>query len=434
MSFKVENLEHNMAKLTLEVSAERFDAAVEKVYQQAKKRINIPGFRKGKAPRKMIERLYGKGVFFEDAANECLPEVYEEAIADSDLDIVSSPEFDVLELEVGKPVVFTATVALRPEVTLGAYKGVEIEKIDTSVTDEEVDAKISKEQESNARTISVEDRPVADGDIVTLDYEGSVDGVPFDGGKAQGHALTIGSHSFIEGFEEQVIGHEIGEEFDINVVFPSQYHSEELAGKPAVFKIKIHSIQAKELPALDDEFAQDVSEFDTFAEYRASVEKELQESKLENGKKQRQQKAVEVAVANATMDIPEAMVTTQARQMVNDFARQLSAQGMSMEMYMQYTGATIDQLVEQMRPQAQSRIQNTLVLEAIAKAENVQISDERFEEELNKMATSYKMEVDKLKELILEKEKEQMRKEMAVQEVVELLGEQAVEVETVAAE
>lgn len=431
MSFKVENLEHNMAKLTMEVPVEAFEAAVEKAYQQTKKRINIPGFRKGKAPRKMIERMYGKGIFFEDAANEAIPATYEKEIADSDLDIVSSPEFDIVELEDGKPVVFTATVALRPEVKLGAYKGLEIEKVDASVSEDDINDKIKREQETNSRLVSVEDRAVEDGDIVTLDYEGSVDGIPFDGGAAKNHDLTIGSHAFIPGFEEKVIGHKIGEEFDIDVTFPEQYHSEELAGKEAIFRIKIHGIKVKELPALDDEFAKDISEFDTFAEYKANVEKELKEAKEAAAVRERQNKAVEAAVKNAEMDIPEAMIVSQARNMVNDFARQLAGQGMSMDMYMQYTGSNPEVLVEQMKPQAVTRINNSLVLEAIVKAEGIHVSDERYEEEIAKMAETYKMEVDKLKELIPDVEAEQIRKDLAIQEAVELLGKEAVEVEKV---
>ena len=353
MSVQVENLEKNMAKLTIEVPAEELEKALEKAYQKQKKNISVPGFRKGKVPRAMVEKMYGPAVFYEDAVNSLVPEEYSKAAEESKLDIVSRPEINVEQIEKGKAFIFTATVAVKPEVTLGEYKGLEVAKADTTVTDEEVEAELKKEQEKNARTINVEDRPAADGDTVTLDFEGSVDGVPFDGGAGKDYPLTLGSHSFIPGFEEQLVGAALEEEKEVNVTFPEDYQAEELAGKVAVFKCTIHKIEAKELPALDDDFAKDVSEFDTLDEYKKEIKDNLTKKKEEQAKTEKENAVVDKAVENATMEIPEAMIDTQVENMVDDFARRIQSQGLSMEQYMQFSGMTIDGLKEQVRPEAQ---------------------------------------------------------------------------------
>lgn len=427
MSVQVENLEKNMAKLTIEVPAEELEKALEKAYQKQKKNISVPGFRKGKVPRAMVEKMYGPAVFYEDAVNSLVPEEYSKAAEESKLDIVSRPEINVEQIEKGKAFIFTATVAVKPEVILGEYKGLEVAKADTTVTDEEVEAELKKEQEKNARTINVEDRPAADGDTVTLDFEGSVDGVPFDGGAGKDYPLTLGSHSFIPGFEEQLVGAALEEEKEVNVTFPEDYQAEELAGKAAVFKCTIHKIEAKELPALDDDFAKDVSEFDTLDEYKKEIKDNLTKKKEEQAKTEKENAVVDKAVENATMEIPEAMIDTQVENMVDDFARRIQSQGLSMEQYMQFTGATVDSLKEQMKPQAVKRIESRLVLEKVAEVENIQISDEKLDEELAKMAEMYKMELDKFKELVGEYEKEQMKKDLAVQEAVTLMADSAKE-------
>lgn len=430
MSVQVEKLEKNMAKLTVEVSAEDFEKAVNTVYNRNKKSINIPGFRKGKAPRVMIEKMYGVGVFFEDAANLLINTEYPKAAQESELDIVSRPTIDIVQIEKGKSFIFTAEVAVKPEVTLGEYKGVEVEVSAADVTEEEVAAELKKEQEKNSRTIDVDDRAVADGDMVTLDFEGFVDGVAFEGGKGTDYPLTIGSNSFIPGFEEQLVGAVIGEEKEVNVTFPEDYQAAELAGKPAVFKCTVKTeIEVKELPELDDEFAKDVSEFDTLEEYKADIKKNLEEKKADAAKRAKEDAAVDAAVANATMEIPDAMLDTQVNQMIDDFARRMQSQGLTMDQYMQFTGTTLASLQEQMKPQALKRIQTRLVLEKIAEAEAIEIADEKIDEEINKMAEMYKMEADKLKEMLGDAEKEQMKKDMAVQEAVTILADAAKEVE-----
>lgn len=423
MSVQVENLEKNMAKLTIEVSAEELEKAIQAAYMKQKGKISLPGFRKGKVPRHMIEKMYGTEIFYEDAANIVISQEYPKAIDESGVAIVSSPAIDVTQLEAGKPFIFTAEVAVKPEVTLGKYMGVQVTKIDTTVTEEEVLAEIDKERESNARTITIEDRPVADGDTAVIDFEGFVDGVAFDGGKGENHSLVIGSHSFIDNFEEQLIGKNVGEEAEINVTFPAEYHAEDLAGKPAVFKVKINEIKAKELPELDDEFAQDVSEFDTLAEYKESVEKKLVERKEAEAKRTKEDEAIQKIVDKSKMDIPEAMIETQTRSMVDDFANRIAQQGLSMEQYLQFTGMDVEKMMEQMKPEALKRIQSSLVLEAIAKEENIEIADEELEEELTKMAGMYGMEVEKLKEYMGDAEKESMKKDMAIQKAVELIME-----------
>ena len=427
MSLQVEKLEKNMAKLTIEVPAEELDKAIEAAYQKNKNKISIPGFRKGKAPRKMIEQMYGKEVFYEDAANALIPESYEKALEECTEDIVSSPKIDVTQIEAGKPFIFTAEVALKPEVTLGKYKGVKVDKIDVDVTDEEVDAEVNKERESNARTITVEDRPVKDGDITVIDFEGFVDGVAFEGGKGENYPLTIGSGSFIPGFEEALIGAELGKETEVNVTFPEDYHASELAGKPAVFKCTVKEIKEKELPELDDEFASEVSEFDTLAEYKEDVKKKLADKKAADAKNAKEDAVVDAIIADAKMEIPDAMLETQQRQMVEDFAQRIQSQGISMEQYMQFTGVTAAKLIEQMKPQALLRIQSRLVLEAVAAAENIQATEEDFEEEVKTMAEVYQMENDKVKELLGENGKKQVMEDICVKKAVEFVVENAKE-------
>ena len=427
MSVKVEKLEKGMAKLTIEVSAEELEAAVEKVYLKEKNKINIPGFRKGKAPRNMIEKLYGKGVFLEEAANEIIPDAYEKAYDECGEEITSAPKIDVVTLEAGQPFVFTAEVALKPEVKLGKYKGVTIDKIDTTVSDEDVDAAIEKERENNARSISVTDRPVENGDETVIDFEGFVDGVAFAGGKGENYPLTIGSGAFIPGFEEQIIGKNIDEEFDVNVTFPEDYSAEELAGKAAVFKVTVHEIKSKELPELDDEFAAEVSEFDTLAEYKEDVKKNLADKKEKDAKDAKEDAVIDAIVADATMDIPDAMLETQQRQMVEDFARNIEQQGIKFEQYMQFTGMTPDKFLEQVKPQAEKRIKSRLVLEAIVDAEKIVPTEEDYEEDFKELAEQYGMELDKVKELVGEGGKEQMMKDIAVKLAVKLVVDSAKE-------
>ena len=429
MSVKVEKLEKNMAKLTMEVPAEELEKAIQGAYLKQKNRINIPGFRRGKAPRAMIEKMYGAGIFYEDAANALIPEAYSKAVDECGETIVSRPSISIEQLEKGKPFIFTAEVALKPEVVLGDYKGLEVPKSDLEVTEEEIAGELKREQENNSRSIDVDDRAVMDGDKVTLDFEGSVDGEAFEGGKGTDYPLTIGSGAFIPGFEEQLVGAEIGQEKEVNVTFPENYQAKELAGKAAVFKCTVKKIEMKELPELNDDFAKDVSEFDTLEEYKADIKKNLEEKKADAAKRSREDAAVEKAIENASMEIPDAMLETQVDQMLDDFARRIQAQGLSMEQYMQFTGATQDAMREQMKPQAMKRIQTRLVLEKIAEAENIQISDERLDEEIAKMAEMYKMEADKLKEMMGDYEKDQMKKDLAVQEAVTFLADNAVEVD-----
>ncbi len=427
MSLQVEKLEKNMAKLTIEVSAEDFDAAIQKAYLKNKGKISIPGFRKGKAPRKMIEKMYGAGIFYEDAVNALIPERYAQEADNCDLEIVSQPKIDVVQVEAGKPFIFTAEVATKPEVVLGEYKGIQVEAQKVEVTDEEVQAEVDKEREQNSRVIDVDDRAVEMGDIVKLDYEGFVDDVPFAGGKGENHELVIGSGSFIPGFEDQLVGAVIDEEKEVHVTFPEEYHAKELAGKAAVFKCTVHEIKVKELPEADDDFAQDVSDFDTMEEYKADIRTKLTERKEKEAKSAKEIAVVEKIVENAQMDIPDPMVDSQVRQMADEFAQRVQSQGLTVDQYFQFTGMTAEKLFAQMRPDALKRIQNSLVLEAVAKAENVQIDDERLEEELKRMAEAYGMELDKLKEAISEDTKDQIRKDLAVQAAVDLVRDAAVE-------
>ena len=392
MSVQVEKLEKNMAKLTIEVDAAQFEDAMKKAFNKNKNKFNIPGFRKGKAPRAMIEKMYGEGIFYEDAADEAINATCMQAMDESGLEIVSRPEVAVEQIGKDKPFIYTALVAVRPEVILGEYKGIEVEKADASVTAEDVEAELKKVQEQNARLLNVEDRPVADGDKTVIDFEGFVDGKPFDGGKAEDYDLTIGSHSFIDTFEEQLIGRNIGEECEVNVTFPEEYHAPELAGKPATFKVTVKEIKVKELPALDDEFAGEVSEFETMDEYKKDIEAKILERKQKEAATENENRVVDKVAANASLEIPDKMVESQIDNMVQDTARRMQGQGLSMDMYMKYTGMTMDSMRDQMRPQALKRIQTRLVLEEVVKAENINVPDERMDEEIAKMAAAYQME------------------------------------------
>ena len=427
MSVQVEKLENNMAKLTIEVPAEELEAAIEKVYQKQKKSISVPGFRKGKVPRQMVEKMYGKAVFYEDAANEIIPSAYEKAYDECEENIVSTPEIEVTQIEAGKPFIFTATVALKPEVTLGKYKGIEVDKVEVTVSDEEVTAEIDKERERNARSISVSDRAVKSGDQTVIDFEGFVDGVAFEGGKGENYPLTIGSGQFIPGFEDQLVDVNIGEEVDVNVTFPEEYQAEELAGKPALFKVTVKEIKEKQLPELDDEFAAEVSEFDTLAEYKEDVKKNLTIKRENDVKNAKENAVVDAIIADARMGIPEAMITTQQRQMVQEFAQNIQMQGLSIDQYFQFTGLTAEKMLEQVKPQAEKRIKSRLVLEAVAKAENIVATEEDFEAEVAKMAESYKMEADKIKESIGEEGKKQMMEDLAVSKAAEFVVNEAKE-------
>lgn len=429
MNVQVENLEKNMAKLTIEVPAEELEKAIQSAYQKQKSKISLPGFRKGKVPRHMIEKIYGAEVFYEEAANDLISQEYPKAVEESEAEIVSRPTIDVVQIEKGKPFIFSAEVAVKPEVTLGTYMGVQVAKAEISVTDEEVDAEIDKERESNARMVTVEDRAIAEGDTAVIDYEGFLDGKAFEGGKGENHSLVIGSHSFIEGFEDQLIGKNTGDEVEVSVVFPEDYHAEELAGRPALFQVKVNEIKVKELPELDDDFAQDVSEFDTLAEYKESVRSQVEERKKEEARRRKEDEAVQKAVESSQMEIPDAMVDTQVGTMLEEFAGRIGQQGLSLEQYMQFTGATVDTLREQMRPDALKRIQSSLVLEAIAKAEQLEVSDEEVQEELARMASAYGMEKEKLEELLSATEKDSIRIDLSIQKAVDLITEHAVEAE-----
>ncbi len=425
MSLQVEKLEKNMAKLTVEVPAEQFEKAIKKAFNKNKNRFNIPGFRKGKAPQAMIEKMYGVGVFYEDAADEAINETYADAMKESELDIVSRPAISIEQIEKGQPFIYTATVAVKPEVTLGEYKGLEVEKADMTVKVEDIEAELKKVQEQNARLLTVEDRPVADGDQVVIDFDGYVDGKAFDGGKAEDYSLTIGSHSFIDTFEEQLIGKNIGEECEVNVTFPAEYHAAELANKPATFKVTVKEIKVKEIPELNDEFAGEVSEFETLDEYKKDIEAKLSEKKQKEAATENENRVVEKVVAGATMEIPEPMIDGQVENMLQDTARRMQSQGLNLELYLKYTGMTLDQMKEQMRPQAVKRIETRLVLEEVVKQENIEVSDERLDEEIVKMAAAYQMESDKLKEYMSEQDKKQMKEDLAVQEAVDFLVAEA---------
>ena len=419
MSVQVEKLEKNMAKLTIEVPAEEVEKALQNAFLKNKNRISVPGFRKGKVPRQMIEKMYGPEIFYEDAVNEMIPDAYEKAADECGEDIVSSPVIDVTQIEKGKPFIFTAEVALKPDVKLGKYKGVEIDRVETAVTEEDVDAEINRERERNARNIEVTDRPVKDGDMTVLDFEGFVDGVAFDAGKGENYSLTIGFGAFIPGFEEQLIGAEIDKETEIHVTFPEDYQAEDLKGKDAVFKCTIREIREKELPELDDEFAGEVSEFDTLEEYKADVRAKLTETKEKEAKNLREEAVVEAIVKDSDMEIPEAMVETRQKQMVDEFMQSITMQGLTPEQYYQFTGASRERLIAQVKPQAEKRIKARLVLEAVAKAENITASEEDYEDELKVMAEAYQMEVDKVREMLPEKNAAQIKEDIAVRKAAE---------------
>ena len=427
MSVQVENLEKSMAKLTIEVAADEFEAALNKAYQKSKNKINLPGFRKGKAPRAMIEKMYGAGIFVEDAANIIIPDAYESAAKESELEIVAQPEIAVEQAEKGKPFIFTATVAIKPDVTLGDYKGIEVEKKEAEVSEDEISAEIDRVRESNARMITIDDRATQDGDTVVIDFDGYVDGEQFEGGKAEDYTLVLGSHSFIDNFEDQLVGKNIGDDVEVNVTFPEQYQAEELQGKPALFKVKIKEIKVKELPELDDDFAQDVSECDTLDAYKEEVKSKLVKIKEDDIKREKEDAVIEKIIENATMEIPEQMVDAQTRQMTQEFAQRLQSQGLSLEQYMQFTGLTPQKMQEELKPQALKRIQSRLVLEAVVEAEKIEATQEDIEKEIENMAKMYQMEADKLKELVGEEEKKQIALDMAVQKAVEFVVDAAVE-------
>ncbi len=427
MNLTVENLEKNMAKLTITVPASDFTEAMKSSYQKQKNKITIPGFRKGKVPQAYIEKMYGPEMFYEDAANTCMENSYPEALDECGLDVVSRPEVDVVQMEKGKDFIYSATVAVKPEVTLGEYKGVEIEKVDVEVTDEDVQAELLNVQKQNARNIPVEDRAAKMDDEVTIDFEGFIDGEAFEGGKGENYQLTLGSHSFIDTFEDQIVGKNIGDEFEVNVTFPENYQAEDLAGKPAVFKCKLNGIKETELPELDDEFASEVSEFDTMDEYKADIKETLKVKKEKAAKNTKEGLVIDKIIENATMDIPAPMVDTTKEQMMNEFAQQLSYQGLSMEQYFQFTGMTKERFFETATPEAERRIKSRLVLEAIAKAEGIQVSDDELNEELKKMAEMYQMDIEQLNGLVGESEKESIKKDIAVQKAVDLVTEAAVE-------
>ncbi len=427
MSLQVEKLEKNMAKLTIEVPAEELEKAIENVYQRTKKNISIPGFRKGKVPRKMVERMYGKEVFYEDAVNDLLPDAYEAALDECEEEIVSSPKIEVVQVEAGKPLIFTAEVATKPEIGLGKYKGVKIDKIDTEVTEEEVNAELDRERENNARNIAVEDRPVKDGDMTIIDFEGFVDGVPFEGGKGEDYPLTIGSGAFIPGFEEQLVGAEIGKEAEVNVTFPENYQAEELKGKAALFKCTVKEIKEKELPELDDEFASEVSEFDTLAEYKEDIKKNLTERKEREAKNAKEDAVIDAIINDSDIEIPEPMLETQQKQMADDFAQRIQMQGIKLEQYFQITGSNYDTLLEQIKPQAEKRIKSRLVLEAVVAKEGIEVSEEEYVKETERMAEIYQMEAEKVREMLGDKEKGQVMKDLAIQKAVEFVVENAKE-------
>ena len=425
MSVQVEKLEHNMAKLTIEVEAAEFDAATKRAYNKKKSSFNLPGFRKGKVPMNVIEKTYGAGVFYEDAANDIMPKAYADALDETGIDVVSRPEIDVTKIGKGESFIFTATVAIKPEVTLGQYKGLEVQKESVEVTDEEVEAELKKAQEQNAREITVEDRPVKEGDVITLDYAGTIAGVPFDGGTATSQKLEIGSHSFIDTFEDQLVGLNIGDEKDVEVTFPEEYHAPDLAGKPASFHVKVLGITEKQLPEIDDDFAQDTTEFDSLEEYKADVRAKLEQSKEERAKSEMENVLVEKAVEGATMDIPDAMIDSQVEQMIDEFKQRVTYQGISFEQYLQFTGQNPEAFQESMRPEAVKRIQSSLVLEAIVAAENIEATDEDLNKEMEKMASMYQMDVEQIASFIQDEQKENMKKYIAIQKAVEFLAAEA---------
>lgn len=426
MGLQIEKMEHNMAKLTIEVPYEEFDKAVDQAYKKNKNKINVPGFRKGKVPRQVMEKMYGKEVFFEDAANIIIPDAYSKAYDECEEEIVSSPKIDVVQMEVDKPFIFTAEVALNPSVKLGEYKGIEIERLDTEVTEADIDEQIEQERNRQARIVTVEGRAIKEGDTAVIDFEGFIDGEAFEGGKGENYSLEIGSHSFIAGFEEQLIGKNTGEECDVEVTFPEDYHAEELAGKPAVFKCKIHEVKEKQLPELDEEFADDAG-FDSVEEYKEDVKKKLVEKREKESKEQKEDAVIDAIIEKAEMDIPEPMIETQQRQLIDEFAQQLSMQGLSLEQYFMFTGMTRDMMMEQTKPRAEKKIKARLVLEAVADAEKMEVSEEEYENELKDMAESYKMELDKLKDILAEADEKMIKKDLKIKKAIDFVVSNAKE-------
>lgn len=425
MSYTLENVEKNKVKLTIEVASELFEDGMKKSYQKNVKYINVPGFRKGKAPRKMIEKMYGPAVFYEDAVNFIIPDAYDEAVKEADIHPVSQPEIDIVTIgEADKPFVFTAEVFTKPEVKLGTYKGVEIEKVENKVTDADVDAEVASMREKNSRMVTVEDRAAENGDITTIDFEGFCDGFAFEGGKGTDYELTLGSGTFIPGFEEQIVGKKIGEEFDVNVKFPEEYHSEELKGKDAVFKVTLKGIKVKELPTLDDEFAKDVSEFDTLDALKEDIKAKLTKEAENKTKAEIENRALEAAVEGAEIDLPECMVDNQVEKMLEDYAYRLKSQGIDMKMYLQYTQMTEDQLKEQMKPSAKQQVLGSLVLEKIAELEKLEATDEDIEKEFDKIAETYKMEKDKIREL-MGANIDAMKQDIVTNKALDVLAENA---------
>lgn len=426
MAVKTEDVEKNLVKLTFEVSAEDFTKAINEAYKKNAKKFNIPGFRKGKAPRAVIEKYYTEAVFYDDAINAVLPNAYESAVKEAELEVVARPEIDVEDIKKGEPVVFTALVTTKPEVKLGEYKGVEVAAVDATVTDEDVDKDIAATQQKNARMIEVDDRAVENGDIITLDFEGSVDGVPFDGGKGEDYELEIGSGTFIPGFEDQLVGAEIGADVNVNVTFPEEYHAENLKGKDAVFACKVKNIKVRELPELDDDFASEVSEFETMADYRADVRKKLEEAAENKAKAEIENEVIEKVVENAEFDLPDAMIDAQVDNTINDFAQRLQYQGMNLDMYLQYTGSNLEAMKAQFRPQAEKQVSGSLVLEAVMNAEGIETTPEELELELVDMSKKYNMELDKIKELLQDAEMERIKKDLALQKTITMLVNNAV--------
>ncbi len=425
MSLQVERLEKNMAKLTIEVPAEELEKALQNAYLKNRKQISVPGFRKGKVPRQMIEKMYGPEVFYDDAANALIPDAYAAAADECELELVSRPRVSVVKIAKGEPFVFTAEVAVKPEVALGEYKGIEVAKAEAVVTDEDVEKELEADREKNGRLVSVEDRPVEDGDQTVIDFKGFIDGKAFEGGEGEDYELTIGSHSFIDTFEEQLIGKKIGEACEVLVTFPEEYHAPDLAGKPARFEVTVKEIRVKELPELNDEFASEVSDFETLAEYKDDIRAKLQERKERQAAAENENNVIEKVVENAQMELPQPMIDTQARGMVEDYARNLRRQGLNFNDYMKYTGMTVEKIMEQMAPQAEKRIRTRLVLEKVAEVENIQISDDAVDQEIEKMAASYKMDPARMKENMGEREREQLKEDLMVQEAVDFLVSEA---------
>lgn len=428
MSAQVEKLENSMVKVTVEVDSATFEKGMQAAYNKQKGKISIPGFRKGKAPRKMIEKMYGVGVFYEDAANECIPEAYDKAVEELELEVVSRPSVDVVQIEVGKPFIFTAEVAVKPEVEIKDYKGVEVSKVEVEVTEEDMQAELDKVLNQNARLVDVTDRAVLDADEVTIDFEGFVDDEPFEGGKGEDYALKIGSNSFIDTFEEQLIGKNIGDDLEVNVTFPADYHQEALQDKPALFKVAIKAIKANELPELDDEFAADVSEFDTLAEYKTDIENTIKERKEGEAKKAKQEAVMTKIIEANEITLPVPMVDLEAENMTYEFAQRLQYQGMNLEQYMQFTGQNMDSMKDMMKGEAETKIKSRLVLEYVAKTEDLSVTDEDFDAEMEKMSAMYNMETAQMLENLGAEEKESIKQDMVNQKALDLLLEEAKEV------